>query len=329
MRTLPLLAAFVAIASLSCAHAQADSVIVNPAGGRTLIDPATGKERFVPDLLQPWQSEPIKLHPPRKHGVAHRTSADGLASQTPATDSYASAPEAAAPRKHRRTAQASSDAASAPQTALPAESFGSVTPEAAPARKAKPKRTAAAAPPSPPQKSAPVSGFSDFTDLISQQPSAPPPPAKKNAAPPPPAAQVVTATPREPPRTEKPAQRAASLEPQKPSKPRIVAGAKKDSITFAPNATDPSTSAVGAIRSLAGTLSTALTDSGARVQLMAYAGMRGEKSSDTRRLSLKRALVIRQLLIDDGVPSERIDVFALGGADDDGPLDRVDVFVKG
>jgi hypothetical protein len=39
--------------------------------------------------------------------------------------------------------------------------------------------------------------------------------------------------------------------------------------------------------------------------------------------------VIRQLLIDDGIPSERIDVFALGGADDDGPLDRVDVFLKG
>jgi len=79
---------------------------------------------------------------------------------------------------------------------------------------------------------------------------------------------------------------------------------------------------------LAGTLSAVIGDGSSRVQLMAYAGQRGEKSSDTRRMSLKRALVIRQLLIDDGVPSERIDVFALGGADDDGALDRVDVFVK-
>jgi hypothetical protein len=33
------------------------------------------------------------------------------------------------------------------------------------------------------------------------------------------------------------------------------------------------------------------------------------------------------LLIDDGVPSERIDVRAMGGAID-GALDRVDVFVR-
>ncbi|MBU6299026.1 MAG: OmpA family protein, partial [Alphaproteobacteria bacterium] len=66
-----------------------------------------------------------------------------------------------------------------------------------------------------------------------------------------------------------------------------------------------------------------------RVQLIAYGGPRGEKTSDTRRLSLRRALIVRQLLIDDGVPSERIDVRAMGGVDDNGPTDRVDVFLKG
>jgi outer membrane protein OmpA-like peptidoglycan-associated protein len=45
-------------------------------------------------------------------------------------------------------------------------------------------------------------------------------------------------------------------------------------------------------------------------------------------MSLKRALAIRQVLIDDGVPSERIDVRAMGGVDDDGPTDRVDVYTK-
>ncbi|HVZ27227.1 MAG TPA: OmpA family protein, partial [Rhizomicrobium sp.] len=59
-----------------------------------------------------------------------------------------------------------------------------------------------------------------------------------------------------------------------------------------------------------------------------YGGEKGDKGSDARRLSLKRALAIRQVLIDDGVPSERIDVRAMGGADDGGPADRVDVFVK-
>jgi hypothetical protein len=39
-------------------------------------------------------------------------------------------------------------------------------------------------------------------------------------------------------------------------------------------------------------------------------------------------LVIRQILIEDGVPSERIDVRAMGGIDDHGAPDRVDVFVN-
>ena len=54
----------------------------------------------------------------------------------------------------------------------------------------------------------------------------------------------------------------------------------------------------------------------------------GDKGSDSRRLSLKRALVIRELLIEDGVPSEKIDVRAMGGVDDSGAADRVDVFVR-
>lgn len=313
MRITSALTTLAAIACLSPALAQSDSVTVNGVGGRVLIDPATGQERYVPELRQPWQDQPIRLRPPRKH-----------ARSTPSADSYASVPEAAAEPKPRRAAR--------PQTEAPADSFASV-PQAAPVAPAKPKRTATATPrpaaPPPKQQSAPISGFSDFTDLISPQSAAPA--AKPKASPPPPrAAAVKPAEPPkvvEPPKAEKPVQR-ASIEPSKPSKPRIVAGAKKDTIAFAPNASDPSTSAVASIRTLAGSLNSALSDASARVQLMAYAGMRGEKSSDTRRLSLKRALVVRQLLIDDGVPAERIDVFALGGADDEGPLDRVDVLIK-
>ena len=44
--------------------------------------------------------------------------------------------------------------------------------------------------------------------------------------------------------------------------------------------------------------------------------------------SLKRALAIRQVLIDDGVSPDRIDVRAMGGVDDTGPTDRVDVYTK-
>jgi len=110
--------------------------------------------------------------------------------------------------------------------------------------------------------------------------------------------------------------------------PETYGGAKRNVILFAPNASDPSVSALQTVKSLAGSVSAALTDGTSRVQLMAYGGQRGDKSSDTRRLSLKRALIVRQVLIDEGVPAERIDVRAMGGTDDDGPLDRVDVFLK-
>jgi len=38
-------------------------------------------------------------------------------------------------------------------------------------------------------------------------------------------------------------------------------------------------------------------------------------------------LIVRQLLIDEGVPSERIDVRAMGGASEGSP-DRVDIFLR-
>jgi outer membrane protein OmpA-like peptidoglycan-associated protein len=305
MRTVPALTLFVAITSLSSAWAQSDSVTVNPQGGggssQMLYDPGTGQQRVVPPLLQPWQNEPIRLRPPG-HRRAHRAA---TAPEVP-SETVASAPVAPVVRKPRRTATAE------PRPAAP------------PAQQSAPQ-----------QQSAPVSGFSDFTDLISRTPTTPPPapppktatvappPKKVTVAPPPKKAPAEIETPRVAAPVEKPIQK-ASIEP---AKARTTQGTPRDSVVFAPNASDPSTSAVSSVRALAGTLNAALGDGNARVQLMAYAGLRGEKSSDTRRLSLKRALVIRQLLIDDGVPSERIDVFALGGADD-GPLDRVDVFVK-
>jgi outer membrane protein OmpA-like peptidoglycan-associated protein len=103
---------------------------------------------------------------------------------------------------------------------------------------------------------------------------------------------------------------------------------KRSVILFAPQAADPAEAALGAIKFLAGDLNHAMSSASARVQLQAYGGNRGDKGSDARRLSLKRALAIRQALIDDGVSPDRIDVRAMGGVDDKGPADRVDVFIK-
>ena len=69
----------------------------------------------------------------------------------------------------------------------------------------------------------------------------------------------------------------------------------------------------------------AVIASDGRLQLKAYAGKTRETASAARRLSLDRALTVRRLLIEQGVKSTRIDVRALGPADDPGPAERVDV----
>ncbi|MFM8988697.1 MAG: OmpA family protein, partial [Alphaproteobacteria bacterium] len=51
----------------------------------------------------------------------------------------------------------------------------------------------------------------------------------------------------------------------------------------------------------------------------------GEDANRSRRLSLRRALAVRSYLIDQGLASTRMDVFARGNQPEDGPADRVDV----
>jgi len=103
---------------------------------------------------------------------------------------------------------------------------------------------------------------------------------------------------------------------------------KRGAVMFEKGATDPSPAQFDGVKILAGDLSAALESGASRIQLEAYGGAPGDKSTDARRLSLKRALAVRQLLIDNGVPSNRIDVRAMGGVDDKGPTDRVDVFLR-
>jgi outer membrane protein OmpA-like peptidoglycan-associated protein len=103
---------------------------------------------------------------------------------------------------------------------------------------------------------------------------------------------------------------------------------KQGVILFAKDSAEPAEGALDSIRYLAGTLNNAMSRQQSRVELMAYGGTKGDKGSDARRLSLKRALAIRQVLIDAGVSSARINVHAEGGVDDSGPADRVDVFVR-
>jgi outer membrane protein OmpA-like peptidoglycan-associated protein len=216
------------------------------------------------------------------------------------------------PTRHRTVRKA----APAAQTAV-AEQAPAVAPKPAPEKsQAKPKpqnKSVAAATHLPPPAYNP--GFGAFDQgaaglSLSPAPAAPPPSA---AAP----TRMAKANP--PP---------ASITTPPGAEVEAPGLSKRSVILFAPQAADPAESALGAIKFLAGDLNAAMTSASARVQIQAYGGTRGDKGSDARRLSLKRALAIRQVLIDDGVPAERIDVRAMGGVDDKGPADRVDIYVK-
>jgi len=61
------------------------------------------------------------------------------------------------------------------------------------------------------------------------------------------------------------------------------------------------------------------------VQLLILAYSSGDDASKARRLSLSRALVVRSFLKDQGVPSARIEVRALGNKVPEGAPDRVDL----
>lgn len=280
-----------------------EDVTVNPSatGSRVLLYPGANYGRVVQPLLQPGEPDPnapIHLHMPVRHRTVRR-----VAKTKPKVETAAVQPRAQEPAP--QAAMAFSD--------LPSESASTlVTPE--PVRPApkkfvpppQPKKVAMSKPaPAKPKVAAKVPASASDSDMtfLSGQPYAPEP-----ATPPPPS---------RPPKV-------ASNEPAPASTANM---SKRNSIPFSPGAEEPAPSVLDTVKAMSGDLNSALSNGAARIQLEAYGGKQGDKSSDARRLSLKRALIIRQLLIDDGVPSERIDVRAMGGASD-GALDRVDIFVR-
>lgn len=64
-----------------------------------------------------------------------------------------------------------------------------------------------------------------------------------------------------------------------------------------------------------------------RLEIRAFAEGTAETASQSRRLSLSRALAVRQILIEAGVRSTRIDVRALGNQTQASPADHADVRV--
>jgi outer membrane protein OmpA-like peptidoglycan-associated protein len=277
-----------------------EEVTVNPGaiGSGYLLYPGGKYGRHVGNLRQPGDTGgPIHLHMPARHVATHvkprppRVAATAPDDSLPLPDATPVAPAPVPVPHHTARATPPPKPAPAPQTAA-------ITPPADP--NALPEDSAARL-------------FGSAAPAAAPPPvhtTPPPKPAHAAAAPPPPR-RVATATP----------------PPARTTTPPATGMRQQAVIPFAQGASSPEAADINNIHALARTLNAALGAGATRVMLTAFGGPRGDKSSDSRRLSLKRALVVRELLIEDGVPSEKIDVRAMGGIDDSGAPDRVDVSV--
>ena len=282
----------------STAFAQAEGA----SGAQVVFDPTTNTTRVTDPLFHPNTEpapasvEPIHLHMPRPHVVHHRAPVVAAApAETPTAD-MAEAEPAPAETAPPAAAPAPAPVESAPLPPAPKPKVA----KAAPPKPAAPQREAKAAP--PPQNMAPPAGPDAAIpfSLDSSTPELAPEPKHGKQT------------------------RVASTEPPEPAQ-----DGKHVRIIFSPEATEPTPETAASVASVAANINTSLRTSSDRVLLQAYGGSTNDKSSNARRLCLKRALSVRQLLIDAGIPSDRIDVRAMGGATLGDPPDRVDMIVHG
>jgi outer membrane protein OmpA-like peptidoglycan-associated protein len=97
-------------------------------------------------------------------------------------------------------------------------------------------------------------------------------------------------------------------------------------LTFEPGKSDLTPASAAQIRQLASDIRLGDTTT---FNVAAYAPGTADDPSTARRLSLSRAMAVRQALVADGVPSTRIFVRALGAEYGNGPANRVDIDVQG
>lgn len=191
--------------------------------------------------------------------------------------------------------------------------------------RAEPRRREPAPPPAAPKSgaggesgAAPKGGAP--TESHSAAPPAPPPtPMPTLPTTPPPAAVLVPPAPVVPTRPEPP-----------PPPVPVVAGAAGQvsplpdgiRVTFGAGSSDLNPDTAAAIKEFGEQL---LKDPALDVNLVASAVGAPDDPSTPRRLSLARALAVRAVLINEGIPSPRIYVRAMGGVAGQGPADRVDL----
>lgn len=62
-----------------------------------------------------------------------------------------------------------------------------------------------------------------------------------------------------------------------------------------------------------------------RISIMGYAGLNEENEIEAKRLSLQRALSVREQLTKNNIPKEQIDLMPMGNDTDKTPIDRVEI----
>lgn len=306
---LPVALAGLALATPAAAQIQPD-VTVNPnaSGTRVLLYPGGQYGRVQRELLQPgdpYPGLPIVLHMPRKHHLVHRVAAAKPKTKAPKAEVAAASPPPSSPPPRQQTASIPREsAASLLMDEMAKEQPTPARPKPAPAA---PKPAPVAVKPAPSKQQVAVAKpqVAAPKPQIAAAKPAPAPPKQDDAF------GVISGS-----QVQQPETRTASID----------TSAARNSIMFAPGAEEPPVSAIDSIKGMTASLNAALWSGTAHIQLEAFGGKPNDKSSDARRLSLKRALIVRQLLIDDGIPSERIVVRAMGGAPSGAP-DRVDIFV--
>ena len=93
-------------------------------------------------------------------------------------------------------------------------------------------------------------------------------------------------------------------------------------LLFAPGSPDLPAAAAGLLREIADSMAREPT---LRLRIAAYASGDAENPVPARRLSLQRALKVREALAGEGIASLRVDIQALGLGDGSTPRDRVDL----
>lgn len=201
--------------------------------------------------------------------------------------------------------------------AVPAPPAPVAPPAAAPVSAAVP--TAATSDvPAVPAAAPPVALTPDPAPLqtaVKPQPPKPDPVPPPGPVEPPPAPKVAAIAPPPPPTPSPVASPAAAV-------PAPVATAKGVRLLFLPDGADVPTTARPA---LDGVVKQLQSQPDRRVLITAYAAGTPETASQSRRLSLNRALAVRSFLAESGVSTARVDVRALGSQIGDGPADRVDL----